>query len=365
MAGVVGQATVEELGERFRAAKDVVERSHCQVIRLLAKGHSTAEITEIVALSPRWVSKLARRYAAEGVGALGDRRRGNVGARPLLSGEDLEALRERLKTPPDDGGLWSGPKVARWMAARLGLVHVHPPRGWEALKRIGWSIQAPLPRNPKAAGAEEQSAFKRSSARWSPRSGRRPTCRALGDRRAPARLEAGAAPGLGADLRAARGARPPPLRMALRHHLRRAAEQRDRLVPLRLHRQAALRDDARRLRARDRRRARPGRRPPARRRRLAHRAEPRRSRGRQARLPFSGNPSTGRFSCPSNPYTPELQPAEHLWPLVDEPVASRYFETLRDLDTVLAERCRTLCDDRATIAANTRFNWWPRTSSPT
>ena len=89
MAGEVQQATVEELGERFRAARDVVERSHCQVVWLLAKGHSTAEVAEIVALSPRWVNKLARRYEAEGVAALGDRRRGNVGARPLLSGEDL------------------------------------------------------------------------------------------------------------------------------------------------------------------------------------------------------------------------------------------------------------------------------------
>jgi transposase len=31
-------------------------------------------------------------------------------------------------------------------------------------------------------------------------------------------------------------------------------------------------------------------------------------------------------------YTPELQPAEHLWPLVDEPVANRYFESLDELD---------------------------------
>ena len=151
MADGMQQETVEELEARFRAAKDVVERSHCQVVWLLAKGHSTADVAEIAALSPRWVNALARRYLAEGVEALGDRRRRNAGAKPLLSADDLEALRERLKSPPDDGGLWSGPKVARWIAARLGLVHVHAPRGWEALKKIGWSIQAPRPRNPKAA----------------------------------------------------------------------------------------------------------------------------------------------------------------------------------------------------------------------
>ena len=57
------------------------------------------------------------------------------------------------------GGQWSGPKVARWIAARLGLAHVHAPRGWEALKKLRWSIQAPRPRNPKAAAAEEEFGF--------------------------------------------------------------------------------------------------------------------------------------------------------------------------------------------------------------
>ena len=30
------------------------------------------------------------------------------------------------------------------------------------------------------------------------------------------------------------------------------------------------------------------------------------------------------------PYSPELQPAERLWTLVDEPIANQYFETLDD-----------------------------------
>ena len=175
--------TVAELEARFRASKDVVARSHCQVVWLLAKGHSTAEVAEIVALSPRWVNKLARRYEAEGAEALGDRRRRNAGAKPLLSPEDLEALRERLRTPPDDGGVWSGPKVARWIAARLGLVHVHPPRGWEALQKLRWPLQAPRPKNPQAAGPDAQAAFKKSCPRRSPRSRRSTISRSSSGRR--------------------------------------------------------------------------------------------------------------------------------------------------------------------------------------
>src|SRR5215212_4875709 len=82
------------------------------------------------------------------------------------------ALAKRVRRPPDDGGLWIGRKVAAWMARRLGLAKVHPQRGWEALKRIEWSIQAPRPRNPRAATPERRAAFKRGFARRSPAPGR-------------------------------------------------------------------------------------------------------------------------------------------------------------------------------------------------
>jgi DDE superfamily endonuclease len=59
------------------------------------------------------------------------------------------------------------------------------------------------------------------------------------------------------------------------------------------------------------------------------------------------------------PYSPELQPAERLWPLVDEPIVNRHFATLADLDAVLARRCRCLRQDHALIAAHTNFHWWP------
>jgi transposase len=108
------------------------------------------------------VNKLARGYERDGADALGEQRRRNPGGRALLSAEDLAALSERLKQPADDGGVWTGPKVARWMAARLGLAQVHPPRGWEALKKLGWSIQQPRPKNPKSATPDEQAAFRKS-----------------------------------------------------------------------------------------------------------------------------------------------------------------------------------------------------------
>lgn len=42
------------------------------------------------------------------------------------------------------------------------------------------------------------------------------------------------------------------------------------------------------------------------------------------------------------PYSPELQPAEHLWQLSDEPLVNRKFESLDALEETLASRCNTL-----------------------
>src|SRR4051794_11628253 len=63
-------------------------------------------------------------------------------------------------------------------------------------------------------------------------------------------------------------------------------------------------------------------------------------------------------------YTPELQPAEHLWPLADEAVANKHFATLEDLDAALSERCRTLADMPEVIKAATHFAWWPAVTPP-
>ncbi len=62
--------------------------------------------------------------------AVSENRRQSNGAAPaILTPEALSSLKERLKAPPDDGGLWTGPKVARWFAKFHGLKTVHDQRG--------------------------------------------------------------------------------------------------------------------------------------------------------------------------------------------------------------------------------------------
>jgi transposase len=61
------------------------------------------------------------------------------------------------------------------------------------------------------------------------------------------------------------------------------------------------------------------------------------------------------------PYSPELQPVERVWPLVNEAVANRYFRDLEEMMEVVAERCRVLAQDPETLRRHTLFHWWPRT----
>ena len=60
------------------------------------------------------------------------------------------------------------------------------------------------------------------------------------------------------------------------------------------------------------------------------------------------------------PCSPQLQPAERLWPLVDEPVANCAFADLDALETVLVDRCRTLEADAPRLKAHTLYSWWPQ-----
>jgi hypothetical protein len=57
------------------------------------------------------------------------------------------------------------------------------------------------------------------------------------------------------------------------------------------------------------------------------------------------------------PCTPELQPAEPLWPLVREAVANRGFDSLEAMEPVLVGRCRWLIDRPEVVRGAVGFYW--------
>src|SRR5919199_1537382 len=155
----------KELENRYRKAKDPVERSHYQILWLIGRGKTTTRVMEATGYSRGWIQQLARRYNAYGAQALGDRRHRNPGARDrvLLSAEQQHELREALTKPPPDGGMWNSRKVGEWIERRTGrVVSRKKQRGWEYLKRLKQSPKVPRPHHKKA-NKTEQEAFKKDS----------------------------------------------------------------------------------------------------------------------------------------------------------------------------------------------------------
>lgn len=70
------------------------------------------QVAEITGFSADWVRKMARSYNALGAeGIVDGHQKSPGGKQKALTPEQQKQLFERLQSPPDDGGLWSGPKV--------------------------------------------------------------------------------------------------------------------------------------------------------------------------------------------------------------------------------------------------------------
>src|SRR3982750_4479972 len=354
MAHVADHLSVSALEQPYRSCTDVTAARHRQTIWLLAKGHEMAEVAATVSDARRWVDRLLARCNAQGPQALGDLRRRNGTSPSVLRPDLLEKLKARLREPPPDGGLWTSPKVAAWMAGERGLAAVLPQRGWEARKAINWSGQKPRPPPPPprrgpargAGGVQKKLEQAVAEARaqhpdtpievwatdehriglkpiirrvWAPK-GQRPI--ALGHHRYKwLYVTAFVQPISGETFWSiSNGVSKPFFAALLALFAREAGAGRDRILVLEL-------DNA-----------------------GWHTA------------PNLVVPEGLRLAY-LPPYSPELQPAEHLWPVLDEPLANRYFETLADLEHVVTERCRVLNGDQ--LKPGTNFHWWPKPSVPT
>ncbi len=146
LAAIKPFLSVDELRERFRTCEDPRLKVQWQVLWLRAQGRRTKEVATVTGFRPDWVRRLVRRYNEGGPDAIRDYVKDN-GREPFLDEQMRAELFEALKAEPPDGGLWSGPKVARWVAERTGRPAVCPQTGWEYLVRLGFTLQRPRPRH--------------------------------------------------------------------------------------------------------------------------------------------------------------------------------------------------------------------------
>ncbi len=150
---------VEELERRYRRAKDPVERSHYQIIWLVAIGKPSSEVAAVTGYSRYWIYELVRSYNRLGPEALGDWRHQNPGATPLLDDQQQANLLLALRSHAPDGGLWNGRKVADYLSELLGVA-ISRQQGWEYLKQMEWRRRVPRPAHQEA-DPDEQEAWKK------------------------------------------------------------------------------------------------------------------------------------------------------------------------------------------------------------
>ncbi|GHO61212.1 hypothetical protein KSC_001040 [Ktedonobacter sp. SOSP1-52] len=255
-------------------------------------------------------------------------------------------MRHLLEHLSPDGDLWTGPKVARWVSEQLGC-KVHPQRGWDTLKRLGFSLQIPRPRHHKADPAQQET-FKRELQEqvrqvqhahpheqlelWAMdehRIGLKPVIRriwALASARPVIRIQQRyewlyiygfvhpqseesqwlLLPSVNIEV----------FTIALQHFAQTVGAGPERQIILVLDR--------------------------------------------------AGWHESSEVDVPEGihlvflpPYSPELQPCERVWPLSNEAIANRHFKTLDELQEVQAQRCVALQNDVTCIRHATLFHWWP------
>jgi transposase len=162
-----------KLKDRYRNCKDLHESRRWQLLWMISLGKTLIEAASLVSFSERYARLLLARYNQHGIPALRARPHTSPHPRrPLLLSPALRAeLGRLLKGKAPDGGLWTGPKVARWMERKLGR-KVYPQRGWDYLVRLGYSPQRPRPTHADTSPVV-RARFKKSSGGTSENAGSR------------------------------------------------------------------------------------------------------------------------------------------------------------------------------------------------
>ncbi|MEO0688239.1 MAG: IS630 family transposase, partial [Cyanobacteria bacterium J06649_11] len=118
-----------------------------------------------VGISYGYAQRIVRNYNQDGVTAVQVKPRKGLrhtgGKVALLSDEQFEKLTQVLESKPSDGGIWTGVKVARWIEKETGKERVWNQRGWDYLKKSKYSWQRPRRKHQKG-DLVEQNLFKQN-----------------------------------------------------------------------------------------------------------------------------------------------------------------------------------------------------------
>jgi transposase len=341
--------STDELKKRYKTCQDLVEARRWHLLWKISLGWTITNSALAVGLDYQYAKKVLRRYneqGAEGIENGKKKAKEHRRGKPvLLNQEQVKKLEEELKKRPEDGGVWTGPKVARWIEKETGREKVWKQRGWDYLKKCEYSWQKPRPKHKKANLADQEE-FKQNlplkvqeiqeknpSATvevWyfdEHRVGLKPIIRKVWARQ-------GERPIATVEHRYewlyVYGFVEPKTGKTYWYLIPRVNIKWLNLVYEAFAADVGASSDKIILLVQDR----------------------------------AGWHRSKKVEFPEGiieeflpPYSPELQPAERLWSLVDEPLVNEHFETIEQMEEVLAVRCVTLQNMREEIKNLTNYHW--------
>ena len=152
--------SIEELKEKYRKSKKPVESRRWHLLWKISLGETIKNSAEAVGLSDSYAQKIVKRYNRQGAAGVKDLKNQTSnhprGKKKILSEQQLEKLKEVIQQKPADAGIWTGPKVARWIEKETGKEKVWNQRGWDYLKKCEYSLQSPRPQHRKGDKLEQE-----------------------------------------------------------------------------------------------------------------------------------------------------------------------------------------------------------------
>ncbi|MDJ0901789.1 MAG: IS630 family transposase [Xenococcus sp. MO_188.B8] len=149
-----------ELKNKYLKSTDLVESRRWHLLWKISLGWTIKNSAIAVGLNYNYAKEIVKKYNKlrdEGVKNCRKKPTTHRGGKPsLLTEAQLAKLQEQLESQPSDGGIWTGPKVARWMEQETGRKKVWNQRGWDYLKKCEYSWQKPRPTHHKADKLEQE-----------------------------------------------------------------------------------------------------------------------------------------------------------------------------------------------------------------
>ena len=149
-AYLVDHFSSDELKKKYKTCNEPVEARRWHLLWKISLGWTIKNAAIAVGLDYQYSFKILKKYNEFGEEGVKNLKKKSIehprGKKPLLNEQQFLQLTVELKKRPPDGGIWTGPKVARWIEKVTGIEKVWHQRGWDYLKKSKYSWQKPRPK---------------------------------------------------------------------------------------------------------------------------------------------------------------------------------------------------------------------------